>query len=129
MGFDLYGIKAKSERGEYFRNNIWWWYPLWAYVCDVCGDILTEKDCSGGQFNNGYEINNSKAKKIAKKLFEALEENGGKKYEDALEAEKNYLKKRSEKLKTASDEEACFSKENIKEFAEFCRTSGGFTIH
>lgn len=129
MGFDLYGVKPVNEKGDYFRNNIWWWYPLWAYVCDVCGDILTKKDFSGGQFNDGYEIKNQKAKKIAKRLLESLEENDGKKFKDALKAEQNYLKKRSEKLKTADNEEACFSKENIKEFAEFCRESGGFNIY
>ena len=30
MGFDLYG-NSKNKKGEYFRNNVWWWRPLWAF--------------------------------------------------------------------------------------------------
>ena len=30
--------------GIYFRNNVWWWRPLWMYISDLCKDILTEKD-------------------------------------------------------------------------------------
>ena len=35
MGMDVYGIAPTSERGEYFRNNVWWWRPLWDYCCEV----------------------------------------------------------------------------------------------
>ncbi len=30
--------------GAYFRNNVWWWRPLWNYVTELCDDILTEED-------------------------------------------------------------------------------------
>ena len=29
--------------GVYFRNNVWWWRPLWDYVCNNV-DELTEED-------------------------------------------------------------------------------------
>ncbi|QOR55575.1 MAG: hypothetical protein UMS36scaffold28_65 [Phage 59_13] len=29
MGMDVYGVKPKSKQGEYFRNNVWSWRPLW----------------------------------------------------------------------------------------------------
>ena len=32
-----------NNKGIYFRNNNWWWRPLWIYVYDNCKDILTEK--------------------------------------------------------------------------------------
>ena len=32
MGMDVYGRRPKSERGEYFRNNIWWWHPLADFI-------------------------------------------------------------------------------------------------
>ena len=30
--------------GLYFRNNVWWWRPLWTYVVVICDDILSDKD-------------------------------------------------------------------------------------
>lgn len=35
MGMDVYGKAPVSEKGEYFRNNIWWWHPLWDYCLSV----------------------------------------------------------------------------------------------
>ena len=26
----------KANVGTYFRNNVWYWRPLWMYVCKVC---------------------------------------------------------------------------------------------
>jgi hypothetical protein len=40
MGFDLYGLKATNETGEYFRNSCWSWRPLAEYVLAVCSDIF-----------------------------------------------------------------------------------------
>ena len=69
MGFDLRGLKPNDEivpdepnwldesdwavqqreawsswqqntPGSYFRNNVWYWRPLWNFVCEVCDDCL-----------------------------------------------------------------------------------------
>ena len=45
-------IEAKNKYedenvGTYFRNNVWFWRPLWNYVYDTT-DVLTEKDFSLG---------------------------------------------------------------------------------
>ena len=39
-----------NNKGIYFRNNNWWWRPLWIYVYDNCKDILTEKDYESKTF-------------------------------------------------------------------------------
>jgi hypothetical protein len=57
MGMDVYGLNPKNQEGEYFRNNVWWWRPLWNYclgnhyvACKVkdghsnSGDGLDAKD-------------------------------------------------------------------------------------
>ena len=36
-------FKAKQQHEEdnpgiYFRNNVWWWRPLWDYVWTLCGE-------------------------------------------------------------------------------------------
>ena len=123
---DLYGIKPKNEKGKYFRNNIWHWHPLWAFVCTVCDQILTEQEMSGGYFNDGQKISKTKAKQIAERLLDVLK-NERKLFEDALKVEMEYYKKQNEELKN-DGRTPCFNEENIKEFAEFCEQSGGFEI-
>ena len=58
--------------GSYFRNNVWWWRPLWDFVCDSCDDILTEDDMEKGCYNDGRKINKTKSAKIANRLFELI---------------------------------------------------------
>ena len=55
--------------GHYFRNNVWWWRPLWHFVTVTCDNILTEKDMEQGSFNDGHKISKTKAVKIAKNTF------------------------------------------------------------
>lgn len=54
--------------GIYFRNNVWWWRPLWSFICRYCDDILTEEDMEGGSWNNGHKISKTKSKKIAARI-------------------------------------------------------------
>ena len=46
--------------GIYFRNNVWYWRPLWQYVTVSCDDILTEKDMERGDYNDGHIISKTK---------------------------------------------------------------------
>lgn len=61
----------EANPGIYFRNNVWWWRPLWTYVCGLCDDILTAKDMEGGGWNNGHTVSKTKAKKIATRILMA----------------------------------------------------------
>tara|TARA_Y100000031_G_C8143147_1_gene348594 strand:- start:376 stop:900 length:525 start_codon:yes stop_codon:yes gene_type:complete len=76
MGFDLYGKRFNGNETEdtYFRNNVWWWSPLWSYVTDTC-DCLSKKDIQRGFFNEGHFISKKKSKKIATTLFKELKSN------------------------------------------------------
>ena len=60
--------------GIYFRNNVWYWRPLWAFICSYCSDILTEKDMQKGSWNDGHKISKTKSKKIAARLRRLLRE-------------------------------------------------------
>tara|TARA_Y100000356_G_C11131374_1_gene220255 strand:+ start:356 stop:658 length:303 start_codon:yes stop_codon:yes gene_type:complete len=51
----------ESNPGVYFRNNVWWWRPLWSYVVNLCEDILTEEDIQHGSYNDGHEISQKKS--------------------------------------------------------------------
>ena len=39
----------EDNPGVYFRNNVWYWRPLWAFICDTCSNILTNKDMENGK--------------------------------------------------------------------------------
>ena len=66
-------IKAKDKYedenvGTYFRNNVWWWRPLWNYVYDTT-DVLTDEDYRLGHENSCHKITEEKAVRIGKELL------------------------------------------------------------
>ena len=97
MGFDLTGIQPSgmtipvpldwtNDReckeylnlrdevdGAYFRNNVWWWRPLWELVCSVSDDILSEEDIERGFSNDGHCITSDKAIDVGNRLFKLLD--------------------------------------------------------
>jgi hypothetical protein len=140
MGYDLMGCNAKNEKGESFRNNIWWWRQLWTYTCIHCSKTLNEKDIDAGCWNDGKKIVNPKADKIAKNLQETIDDGTALTYEkeikNLMKLAKAHNKKLSKKLtfeqrfkETDHNENYPFSVKNLKEFIEFCKNSGGFNIY
>jgi len=68
MGFDLYSLgNHKSSKGEYFRNNVWWWRRLADFVCEHTG-CVEEKDKGEWQMNSGHRVSGDLAKQIANQL-------------------------------------------------------------
>lgn len=69
MGMDVYGANPVSEKGSYFRNNVWWWRPLWDYCLAVapllCDDV-------SGHTNDGDGLGASDAKALADLLSEEI---------------------------------------------------------
>ncbi len=65
--------KYREENpGYYFRNNVWWWRPLWEFVCTSCDDFLTHKDMDKGGYNDGKKISKTKSLKISKRLSKLI---------------------------------------------------------
>ena len=149
MGFDLSGMNPNMTRpqpklppftertdkqwaeynewqdencGVYFRNNVWSWRPLWHFVSSVCESILTEKDIESGSYNDGHKICKTKANKIASRLFKLIRKGDVKAYESAYRRHQDSLHKDD------WDKSYPFSEDNVREFANFCLNSGGFTI-
>ena len=123
----------EANPGFYFRNNCWWWRPLWNYVCENCQDFLDDDDCEAGGYNDGKIINQRKAGKIAKRLNFMLDEGIVKEHEVMHEAER-LAAKENNKGKEIDDEGYMwgasypFCEDNVREFANFCAESGGFSI-
>lgn len=150
MGFDISGLKATSETGEYFRNNVWWWRPLADYVLDNV--VLPSEETENWGTNDGQEVSAKSALKIADTL-DALVKSGhtakhSKEYKAKMKSApleectfcKGTGKRNDEYVKGKCN--SCsgkgkvkpfytnypFSVENVKDFADFCRDSGGFRI-
>jgi hypothetical protein len=71
VGFDLIGIRARNKKGEYFRNNIWWWPRLWEFCCDVTPE-LTDSDRRIGHHNDGLRVIGMKHGSLVKKLEDVV---------------------------------------------------------
>jgi len=126
MGYDVYGVKSKSETGNYFRNNVWWWRPLWNYVCENCEDIMNEDDMDAGCWNDGKRIVSGKCADMAERLQTLIDEGHCLRHEAKYEAEREQIKKDNEDNELAG----CypFSTENVQSFVNFLRESGGIEI-
>ena len=112
----------ESTNGAYFRNNVWFWRPLWNFVTAICDDILTRTDIESGSYNDGHKISKTKAKRMAVRLDKLLNEGDVAAYESA------YRRNQDDLNDTDWDKSYPFSEENVREFASFCANSGGFQI-
>lgn len=151
MGFDISGLKASSKRGEYFRNNVWWWRPLADYVLDNVA--LPAEETENWGTNDGQEVSEESAIKIADTLDELIKSGKTAEYAKKYKAELDSMplqectfckgtgKRNDEHVKGECN--ACsgegkvkpfstnypFNVENVQDFADFCRDSGGFQIY
>ncbi len=112
--------------GVYFRNNVWWWRPLWSFVCRHC-DFMTDEQMESGFYNDGKLIDQETAAKIGTQLEILLEDGTVDKWEE-------HIKEKNEELKKSKDKDEKFmgsypfSRDNVENFAKFCLESGGFEI-
>jgi len=120
----------EDNPGIYFRNNVWWWRPLWDYVWKLCGEcdegdnfalaadrVITREQYEEGHMNSGAEINVHQAELIALRLNHAIKMGWVDKHKKQYEAD------------TKDDEHQYpFHEDNVKAFADFCHDSGGFSI-
>ena len=117
MGMDVIGVAPKTEAGEYFRNNIWWWHPLAAYVCDIAPDVTSH--CEGWHWNDGEGLDETHSLELARKIRKDIDSGRASVYEQAH-------RNRAERL--PKEQQYPFSLENVREFAEFLENCGGFAI-
>jgi hypothetical protein len=150
MGFDVYGLSPKSEKGKYFRNSVWWWKPLARFILENCD--VQEEEAEDWGTNDGQEVSALTADHIADRLDMLLKSGAVKEYELEREKRINSLPdvecnfcdgtgyrndlnmgeicNRCKGKGIARPWETIypFSEDNVKGFMEFCRESGGFEI-
>ena len=130
--FEAKQQQEEDNPGIYFRNNVWWWRPLWDYVWKLCGDddcveafdfaadrVITREQYEEGHQNSGAEISAHQAELIALRLNQAIADGGAEEHMHLHNAEQD-----------SNDEKWSypFDTENVKAFADFCKESGGFEI-
>ena len=79
MGMDVIGVAPTSERGEYFRNNVWWWRPLWNYCCEVSEEA---RSVENGHTNDGDGLDGDGSIALAKALLAEINSGRTKAYQD-----------------------------------------------
>ena len=155
MGMDVYGLKPTNKHGEYFRNNVWWWHPLWDYCCHI-HPTLRQK-VPHGHSNDGDGLNATDARQLGFKLQQEIETGRSLKYVEEYEKERQAIPKQDCKYCDEKGERtwqqqngesytktcnACngtkkvdsweshypMNLENIQEFTQFLLHCGGFKI-
>jgi len=77
MGMDVYGKNPKSEKGTYFRRNVWGWRPLWDYCVDRYEDLVGDVS---GHYNDGDGLDDTGSLELAKRIKADLADGTAKTY-------------------------------------------------
>ena len=74
----------KQVPGNYFRNNWWYWRPMWGYACGLGKQfgIVTEKIEEWGNENSGRKVNGKIAKKWGELILWDISEGNPHEYEE-----------------------------------------------
>ena len=112
----------RINKGAYFRNNCWYWRPLWDFCYNVAKNspfpsLISQELWESGHSNSGAGLNDEDAKLLGAFLLQAIEDGNAEDYKVYHESQE-----KDEKYKYP------FDIENVKEFAHFCIESGGFEI-
>jgi hypothetical protein len=79
MGMDVYGKNPTSDKGSYFRNNVWYWHPLWDYCLNLHGDIAGAVE--HGHSNDGDGLDGDEAHELGFRLMMDIERGTTAEYE------------------------------------------------
>ena len=113
--FDAKEKHDKENPGIYFRNNVWWWRPLWSFICSHCSDILSEEQMSLGCSNDGVKIYKTKAKQLAARIRKIDKQGLIQHYEDDWEKERKEASDFNKKVKATMDK---FQKAMVLKYGE-----------
>ena len=157
MGMDVYGKKATSVKGRYFRNSVWGWHPL-ANYCQVVAPSIAKK-CKYWHTNDGAGLSGEDSLLLAGMLEVEVGSGRCAAYEKEYEAARAALPKETCEFCSGTgartdtvgkqngldkpggcngcagtgqkenwDASYPFSVDNVKEFITFLNHSGGFEI-
>lgn len=156
MGMDVYGRSPDSEQGKYFRNNAWWWRPLWDYCAKVAPQVITPELHKAGHYNDGAGPERQGALALADVLEAELKSGKTRVYAADYEARQNGtpdeecsicggtgLRQRAPNIgpgimpcngcdakghRRPPETFYYFEESNVREFVHFLRHCGGFKV-
>lgn len=70
MGMDVIGKNPTDVEGDYFRNNVWWWLPLWEYCDRIAPEICVRVHYPNT--NNGDGLDEKDSAELSKRLYTSL---------------------------------------------------------
>lgn len=122
MGMDVYGLKPKNKKGEYFRANVWSWRPIVTIMEEAGGEeLFDEKSWESMHFNDGAGIQDSAlAYELGNRISEWITR---KDLYDGHWTEYNPYE-HGDKF----DQQYGISREHVNEFVRFLRNCGGFSV-
>ena len=118
--FDEMGQYEDDNPGYYFRNNVWWWRPLWDF-CHAVSDAVDDELHHSGHTNDGSGLNAEDSIKLAIDLDTAVLNGAAKEWVGRFNKEEK--KNQSMEYNTYP-----FSEDNVLRFAKFLTECGGFKI-
>jgi len=138
---DVFGKQPTDPKGEYFRNNVWWWHPLWDYCLRVAPSLAGK--VKYGHENSGDGLDASDALALAEVLDREIKSGRTAAYALAYERELEALPDEPPPRVGPGDQPCngchgkgvvrpwvthyAFSVENVEEWVEL-RYCGGFEI-
>jgi hypothetical protein len=131
---DVYGRKPSSPAGQYFRANVWSWYPIHDLLGELCQDLLSERMLQKLSCNDGAGPRSQKTCTAIANRFDAWMEHHTEGHilesdlrvtkEGRLVSERELAE--HPELETVSPYQV--SDERLKEWVEFLRHCGGFKV-
>lgn len=101
--FEIKDVYETDNPGAYFRNNVWFWRPLWQFVVETCEDYMTVDEIDGGNSNSGHRISEETALYIAKQLSEKIADGTVDKKEKEHELRRAKAVAHNEEVRTEMD--------------------------
>ena len=89
--------KYQSQKGTYFRNNVWWWRPLAHYVLEYT-KVIDDGEKESWQYNDNSIIEHDEANQIAKQLRYLIKSGHTKKFANDWEARRKKIEKHNDKV-------------------------------
>ena len=143
MGMDCMGDNPSCKQGEYFRANIWSWWPIHNLICHFCDQhaevfditLIDDETLKHMSVNDGEGPSDEKTCQILADYFDTYIE---KEMEgDVIECQhgpvccsKTHRFLSAEEEKTVKETYRAYrvEREHLKEFVGFLRSCGGFRV-
>jgi hypothetical protein len=128
----VYGHKPITEEGKYFRNNVWSWGPLAAYIQTVAPDVAGK--CRYWHSNDGNGLDAAHALELAARLQAEIDSGRCERF--ATHTYARIHKDRAFQVQNVRNFDQAlnllphphFQVQNVRNFVTFLRGCGGFSI-